>query len=360
MPGFLALILASAAVFAVLAGMVVATKQARDRSERRLDRERRRVRVALRAGDDVALAHVLGRADARGPALDALILEVEAAVHVEATRHALRHAGAGRAAVLSARLAGSRRPRARARGALLAGAVPFDRAEEVLAPLLHDPDRDVAVSAIRSLSRIATPPAIEALVECLTDGRVRHEQVVDALATPSAFESLGRALTDPRHATDRPWLIEALGPAGGARATPVLARILASGPVEERIRAARSLGRGGDREAEPVLLDAMSDPEWPVRAQAATALGTLHLLSERDFAAFTALDMSVLDALADALDDRAWWVRANAAAALIDAGSAGRLRLTAALQSRDPFARERAREALDLRGLGAAGVAVAT
>ena len=49
MPGFLALILASAAAFAVLAGMVVVTKQARDRSERRLDEERRRVRVALSA-----------------------------------------------------------------------------------------------------------------------------------------------------------------------------------------------------------------------------------------------------------------------------------------------------------------------
>ncbi len=192
------------------------------------------------------------------------------------------------------------------------------------------------------------------------DPRARREQVVDALATPAAFDPLHSAMADSRHAADRPWLIEALGPAGGARATESLARILRSGPVEERIRAARSLGRGGDREAERFLLDAMSDAEWPVRAQAATALGALHLLSERGFAEFTALDTSVLDTLAGALDDRAWWVRANAASALIEAGSAGRLRLTAALQSEDRFARERAQEALDLGGLGAAGLAVAT
>ena len=130
-----------------------------------------------------------------------------------------------------------------------------------------------------------TPAAIEALVESL-DGRPCSSRTGGRRARHA-----GRVRSTSQRARGsaprgRPALADR-GARPGRRRAGDARRSRASwrsGPVEERIRAARSLGRGGDREAERFLLDAMSDAEWPVRAQAATALGALHLLSERGFA----------------------------------------------------------------------------
>ncbi len=75
-----------------------------------------------------------------------------------------------------------------------------------------------------------------------------------------------------------------------------------------------------------------------MRAQAARALGAMR-----------ADDRATVARLAAGLSDPAWWVRANCAEALVAAGPDGRAALEAALASDDRFARERAREALELR-----------
>jgi HEAT repeat protein len=115
----------------------------------------------------------------------------------------------------------------------------------------------------------------------------------------------------------------------------MLAGFLRSGAKEERISAARALGSLGDPRAGGMLVAAMADPEWTVRAQAARALGRLRFT---DAAA-------VLEA---GLGDEAWWVRANCGNALRSLGHDGIVALERALHSPDRFARDRAREALAL------------
>jgi len=78
---------------------------------------------------------------------------------------------------------------------------------------------------------------------------------------------------------------------------------------------------------------ALRDPVWQVRAQAATALGRLG-------------DPGAVDDLEHAMADRSWWVRTNAAIALGELGEAGAIALERVAAGRDPYAAERAREAL--------------
>ena len=80
---------------------------------------------------------------------------------------------------------------------------------------------------------------------------------------------------------------------------------------------------------------ALADPEWPVRAMAAQALGRLR-------------STPAVDALAQQLGDRSWWVRHHAAYALAAIGGDGHDALCeCAARSADRYAREMAREALD-------------
>jgi HEAT repeat protein len=105
----------------------------------------------------------------------------------------------------------------------------------------------------------------------------------------------------------------------------------------ERVRSCRALGRAADPPMAPLVAAALQDEAWSVRAQAARALGAMR-----------ADDRATVGRLAAGLSDPAWWVRANCAEALLAAGPDGRAALEAALASDDRFARERAREALEL------------
>ena len=80
---------------------------------------------------------------------------------------------------------------------------------------------------------------------------------------------------------------------------------------------------------------ALQDEEWPVRAQAARALGRIRA------------PMALLE-LPSRLTDSAWWVRRHAAYALIEFGEEGAAELRRiAGGSPDPYARDMAREALE-------------
>ncbi|HZN55953.1 MAG TPA: HEAT repeat domain-containing protein, partial [Candidatus Polarisedimenticolaceae bacterium] len=85
----------------------------------------------------------------------------------------------------------------------------------------------------------------------------------------------------------------------------------------------------GAPDASPSLRAALFDPEWPVRAMAAKALGRIH-------------DVESIPGLRAALMDRDWWVRANAAVALRRLGPSGIDALEGALADEDPYARHQA------------------
>jgi HEAT repeat protein len=114
-----------------------------------------------------------------------------------------------------------------------------------------------------------------------------------------------------------------------------VARLLRDGDERERTKACRALGRIGRTEVVPFLIEALDDASSTVRAIAARALGDIG-------------DDRCVPALGIHLTDRNWWVRANAAESLRRCGPRGILALQRALESDDPFARDRAAEVLAL------------
>ena len=130
--------------------------------------------------------------------------------------------------------------------------------------------------------------------------------------------------------------IDALAVSRCRSARGSIAQRLQSPHLELRVAAARALGRLGMGEAIPALVMALTDDSWPVRAMVAQALGRLSATP-------------AVDALAACVADRSWWVRHHAAYALVSMGDEGRDALCElAARSEDRYAREMAREALDM------------
>ncbi len=130
-------------------------------------------------------------------------------------------------------------------------------------------------------------------------------------------------------------LIEALGLAAHHASRRVVERRLREGDLEQRVAAARALGRMDAEDCATSLMGALQDEAWQVRAQAAWALG------------HTRARIALL-VLPPRLADPAWWVRRHAAYALRELGEEGRHELEQiAHGSPDPYARDMAREVLE-------------
>jgi len=130
-------------------------------------------------------------------------------------------------------------------------------------------------------------------------------------------------------------ILETLGLARHRVATTIVAARMSSPDLDARVVAARALGRLEATDQADVLLGALEDEAWQVRAQAARALGRAHVV----WAA---------PALAERLTDRSWWVRRHSAYALGVLGDEGiaALRRTVAT-SPDRYARDIALEVLE-------------
>lgn len=342
-----ALLLVSLAGCVSLTILVVARKRRRDRWEARFGARRASIRTALFTRDVGTLWEVL--ADAASD-LDA---QVDVAVTLEAIWPELDeatvqflHEVAGSSGLASTlgRALRSRSAAARGRSVLVLSRLRLPGATPLIAPLLRDGDADVRLTAAGALGTIADHGAARALIHALSEEALPAERLIERLRFPWAVDALldalalERAASEPTRVHGRPLsahLMGALGLARDPRAEPALVSMLATGDVEKRVAAARALGTAGTRCALPPLLHALGDLEWPVRAQAARSLGTLAAAE-------------AIPALEAALSDRAWWVRSNSATALRSLGEPGLEALRRALESGDRFARDRAREALDL------------
>jgi len=151
-------------------------------------------------------------------------------------------------------------------------------------------------------------------------------------ALPDLAAALARGTGDA--AMDRA-LIEALGHARYHEGRMAVERRLREGDVEQRVAAARALGRMEAADCATALIGALQDEAWQVRAQAAWALGR------------TRAPIALL-ALPARLTDPAWWVRRHAAYALREFGVEGRQELERITRgSPDPYARDMAREVLE-------------
>jgi HEAT repeat protein len=127
-----------------------------------------------------------------------------------------------------------------------------------------------------------------------------------------------------------------LGLIGSTEAEPTLLALLQSAVPDWRIAAASALEHAGTEVAVEPLRVALHDDDWRVRARAVVALGA-------------SADPTVLDEVAQLLTDGQWWVRQNAATALSKLPG-GNDRLQACLDSPDPYAADAALNQLTASG----------
>lgn len=141
--------------------------------------------------------------------------------------------------------------------------------------------------------------------------------------------------------------IEALGDAGAPAALALAMARIRSDDAEARATAVRVMGKVGRHEDVPIVLGALQDSEWFVRAAAARSLESILNLprlvkSEPEWIG------AICSRLGDALSDSSWWVRANAARALARSGSLGVETLLDSVASSDRYARDAAVAALSM------------
>lgn len=349
------LVLSSLGLLAGLVVLVLGKRLLRGLAERRSRRRRVRWVAALgtgpvpdmRMGELRALACQAAR---RTSAQEDLLSLLDAGrlpprdSRREPFEGALRRSGLSRALRSACR---SRRAVARGRAALLWAWMGLPGAERAIAPLIADPDPDVRAAATQALALCRSDEAAWTLLRALRDGHVEPQRVVERFTGGWAARPLLSAFHDPSFDTVRPWLAEGLGLAHDPRAERPLVELLRHGDEEQRTRACRALGRLGLRTSVGVLVSALADPSQSVRAQAARALAELG-------------DARGVPALLDLMGDTSWWVRARAAEALRALGAPGRAALRGCAETHpDPFARERAAEALALDAGTTEGAAVA-
>jgi HEAT repeat protein len=333
---------AALGLLAGLVALVLAKRLARGTAERRSRRRRVRWVSALGTGPvaDMRMSEIraLARAAGRRRTAQEDLLALVAAGRLppgdgrrEPFQRALRRAG-----LLSALRSAceSRNPVTRGRAALVWAGVGLPHAEPAIRRLTADPDPDVRAAAAQALEGCASEDAAWALIHAMTEEHLHPDRCAERLTGAWAVRPLLAALRDPHFESVTPWLAEALGLTGDPRAEPPLTRLLATGDEARRIRASRALGRLGLASSSGVVVTALSDSSAAVRAQAARALAELR-------------DEGSVYALAHLLADRSWWVRARASEALRALGRPGIAALRwCAAEHADPYARERALEAL--------------
>jgi HEAT repeat protein len=209
--------------------------------------------------------------------------------------------------------------------------------ETAVPPLLDDPRLEVRAAAAEWSAGHPAEPLADGLLRLLADPEpLTRVTAMDSLIRMRrhAVPSLARAIAGERTDTLPVVLQVAARIADKDLAEPATSRLGDPDPAV-RMWAARLLGAiGGERHTAAVraLLD---DPAPEVRAAAAVALGRLgHWPSA--------------PALAERLRDPAWRVRRDAALALRALGAPGELLLERALRDEDAFARDMARQTLDL------------
>jgi HEAT repeat protein len=266
---------------------------------------------------------VLEALTSRGDGWLILSRTLAASPQLEAERQALRDESPWRRELAARRL----------------GVLFSPESRRALRSALRDGPELVTVAAARSLARyrdldslrwLLSHPA--ALLHRPHRTRVALLRAFGLRALPLLAAALERGTGEA--SMDRA-IIETLGIADHRDAWPQIDRRLREGDVEQRIAAAKALGRMKIEDSATSLLGALQDDAWQVRAQAAWALGQMRA-------------PIALLALPARLTDPAWWVRRHAAYALREFGSDGRRELERiAHGSPDPYARDMAREALE-------------
>jgi HEAT repeat protein len=195
--------------------------------------------------------------------------------------------------------------------------------------------------AIRALGDLRAREAIPRIVDAIEAmGGWSNLLLVMALVRmgPESAPAVAALLVASRSPGMTKALLQVTGRLGLAT-NPGTIRALASHPDPEiRVEAVRVLGSiEPSPDASAVCLDAMNDPEWPVRALAASSLGRLR-------------DERAVPRLARAMGDPAYWVRHHVAGAMAALGEPGVEALRQGLHDANPFVRDMATQTLFMHG----------
>lgn len=225
-----------------------------------------------------------------------------------------------------------------------AGRLGDTDAVPLLLERLGDRDSGVRREAIRALGDLRAVATVGAIVEAIEAmGEWGNLLLLMALIRmgPESAPAIGTLLDGPEPRS--PAMIKALLQVTsrlGVATDPAAIRALAShADPEIRVEAVRVLGcLAPDPASAEVCLAAMDDPEWPVRAIAASSLGRLG-------------EARALSRLAGAMGDPAYWVRHHVAEAMAALGEPGTAALREALHDANPFVRDMATQTLFMSAL---------
>ena len=235
------------------------------------------------------------------------------------------------------RWCGSRRWWRRLQGLRLLTAL---HASATVAPaLLDDPRPEVRAQAIEWVTENPDAVLIDRLLDLLSDNRGQGVlPVKDALVRIGrpCLDALTRFLTDRRGHALRAGLEVAVVLADARMLRPALAATTDADPRTRALAAELAAALGGSDAADR-LVELLDDPEPEVRAAATRGLGRLEYWPAAARAARL-------------LRDPAWVVRSEAALTLRALGATGNMLLQRALSDDDAFARDAARQVLDLPG----------
>jgi HEAT repeat protein len=195
------------------------------------------------------------------------------------------------------------RPEVRAQAAEWAAAHPEEAIIDRLVEMLPDPRPFTRYTVMDSLIRLGAP-ASGPLVRAIRGGAGAPPlEVAARIATPELADAAATRAGDEDPAV-RAWVARVLAAVGGEARAESVTGLLEDDEAEVRAAAAVALGRLGHWPAAPALAARLRDPSWRVRRDAAVALRTL--------------------------------------------GGPGRMMLERALRDEDAFARDMARQTLDL------------
>ena len=219
-----------------------------------------------------------------------------------------------------------------------------DTSIPVLRSLLGNRNQYVALHAAKGLSRLDDLESVPNILDQVKEASEWHSaRLADALmgfglpAGPAVRTWIRHEMSEDDPSVDTVSLAaRILGRIGDTEAEPLLLELLGSTEPEWRVAAASALGRSGGRDAVIALEKALEDEYWPVRARAAAGLGRL-------------ADPTSSWKLAPLLTDPVWWVRQNTAKA-IGSLPGGRLELIRALGGSDAYAADAALHQLTMLG----------
>jgi HEAT repeat protein len=227
------------------------------------------------------------------------------------------------------------------------------KAREALVAASKDPSGEVRRTAREGLLNDRTPEAIRVSIQSFLIDLPRRagwrRSFYARLAAVAADQLTELIESSQLTGGEEKLALEALGDAGRPSAlTLALARVASKDP-EARATAIRVLGKVGGLRELPLVIEALNDQEWFVRAAAARALEWTLTLAESEVRGD--IHDNACRRLEQCLTDRSWWVRANAARALSRAGAPGVQALLEVADSDDRYARDAAIAALAMAPL---------